>query len=95
MFAWNEASIERLKDLRREGLSFREIGKAMGCSRMAVCGAVSRYIHGYVRWTGGKKYVRVAGRPVGNPHRWTDNALTEPYAAFKARKQAERAAART
>lgn len=89
---WDEASIETLKALRRQGLSFGEIGKAIGCSRNCVCGAVQRHIHNHhgrrARYRA-KSYLCVSVSA-----QWTETALTEPYAAFKARKQAERAAAR-
>lgn len=89
---WTVAEDTVLREGLLRGLSYSQIGRKVGRSRCAVSGRVDRLGIG----RGVKRVEERASRPVraisANPSspRW-DERLIEPYAVFKARKQAERA----
>lgn len=90
MKSWTIPEIARLKALRAEGLSYRQIASKLDRTRGSVASATKLHVDG-VKYPGGKKkYLRKAiVRPYGT---WTDNCFVEPYAARKIRLAAERTA---
>lgn len=98
---WTPGELRRLARYIRSDLDYRECAKLLECSRNAVIGAVNR--HGLKLTTEQAldhkrraNYERVTG---GRAPAWnvktSDRRFIEPWKDYTARKQAERAAART
>lgn len=84
---WNAAAIIGLQALLDAKLTYTEISKRLGVSRSAIAGAVRRHIqHNYDNRKSARKQ-----KPRATP---THNRMVEPWAAYTARKQKERAEAR-
>jgi hypothetical protein len=83
---WPDWRVAQLVELRDQGLSYAQAGKVLGCTRNAVSRAVRTYIHGIRD--------EDARRPPEHQRRhtslWTEAKLTEPWAAWSARRKAER-----
>ncbi len=76
---WTPDRIATLRDLLlRRDLSYTDISRHMGITKNAVSSAVAKYVHCKV-YEGGKRYVKKAGQSVGQPERWTERYLTEPW----------------
>lgn len=97
---WTPGELRRLARYVRSDLDYREIATLLSCSRNAVIGAVHR--HGLTYSTEQAldhkrraPYERVAG---SRAPRWdghnSDRRFIEPWTVYRARKQAERTAAR-
>lgn len=90
MRKWDDAFVARLREMLAMKMTFSEIAEATGFSRNAVAGAVHRHVHGVIdtRRNRGRHNV---GAVVRAPRAvWTEEALTEPWAQRKFRKQMER-----
>ena len=87
---WDDARVAKLREMLDRKLSFTEIAEITGFSRNAVASAVHRHIHGVVdeRKHRGRHNVTAAVRAPRAV--WTEEALTEPWAQRKFRKQLER-----
>lgn len=94
---WDEDALKELRSYLAEGaLSYRGIGKLMGCSRVAIAGAVRRYIHlipdarppELRRRPPEKRSPRKQKRQT-EQGRWTEHALTETWAERKAKRALE------
>jgi transposase len=97
--SWPPEMVEVLKKHLADGFTYAQIAKAMGKSRGGVATAVRAYVQGVtdertkrkgrdaLRWKLGAAAAGMKSK--GQPHRWTDDVLTEPYAARKLRKQIE------
>lgn len=93
---WTPERDEEVKRLRRDGLSYTQIGAMMGCTRNAALGRHSRLMKPpkkAERQTPLIKQSGSRGKPVGG-NGWTEGVLTEPWTVYSARKKAERAAKR-
>ena len=87
MRVWTEDMIAELTWWRVVGLlSFRQCARRMGRTRGSTAMAIKHHIEGVV-YDSGKKYPRKGLRAYLY---WTENHLTEPYAARKLRLQQER-----
>lgn len=80
---WTPERIEQLHALKATGLSHAKIARIMGLTVNQVCGRVTRD-NGYKR-----QYYPKPKKPCMSGS-W-DDKLVEPWSAFKARRQAERA----
>lgn len=88
---WGRPQIEKLRQLRREGKSYQECADYFNVTRGAIAGASNRYI----TFSGRRRFAGDPEAPVhrpGNPKRWDETLLTEPYAQRKLRLKAEREA---
>lgn len=88
---WGRPQIEKLRQLRREGKSYQECADYFNVTRNAIAGASNRYI----TFSGRRRFAGDPEAPVhrpGNPKRWDETLLTEPYAQRKLRLKAEREA---
>lgn len=83
--------LEQIETLLAEGLTFRQIGNKLGVTRATVAGMVARHIRCGRREPRPPAKVREPN-PDGLGASWTEAKLTEPWAQYHARKQAERAA---
>lgn len=83
MKAWRD-DLEELRALRRDGMSFSQIGRIMGRSR----GSVAKAVWAYVLENGHGHGPRSRRRGF-----WDETDLIEPYAEFKRRREHERSQA--
>lgn len=96
-FDWTEEKVALLLQYRKEGLSYAEVGRKLGCSREACIGKFKR-LEGYKRpYDDSQKTYEMRKRPRGNKKGTklhAGHSLIEPWVVFRARKVAERAAAK-
>lgn len=90
-FLWTPEWDAELRRLRAEGRSYSAIAVRFGISRSAVIGRAAR-LDGRGSGYEGKRHR--ARRNLGQEQGWTEQALTEPWTVYHARKKAERQAAR-
>lgn len=88
---WSENRIKQLRELRAQGLPFKECGKLIGVSRNAAIGAGRRYIDKIIdsRPTRAPRLRTGKGSLARPPDSWTERALTETWVERKARRARE------
>lgn len=85
MMVWNDQKYALLLELKKQGLSYEEIGNRLGCSRCAISGKLNRNKNIRAGVEPHKKGPPKGSRP-SNPH----NNTIEPWAEYSARKKKER-----